>query len=140
MCTTSNSSEPYKNCSYTATDGSDYVGVSKDFTEQAGFDTRNSLYCLEVVIVDDSIVEQNETFTVILSTSSSHVTLLDSRTTSTITITDTDVEVSVPAVQSVAEDEGTVQVCATLNTSLHAVNITVTLDTSDGTGMCVTLP
>ena len=111
-----------------------------DFTEQAGFNTRNSLCCLEVVIVDDSIVEQNETFTVILSTSSSHVTLLDSRTTSTITITDLDAEVSVPAVQSVAEDERAVQVCATLNTSLHAVNITVTLTTSDGTGMCVTLP
>ena len=37
---------------------------------------------------------------------------------------------------SVAEDEGTVQVCATLSLSTE-VDITVTLATSDGTGMCV---
>ena len=45
-------------------------------------------------------------------------------------------EVSVPAVLSVAEDEGAVQVCATLSLSTE-VNITVTLATSNGTGMCV---
>ena len=36
----------------------------------------------------------------------------------------------------VAEDEGTVQVCVTLSLSTE-VDITVTLATSDGTGMCV---
>ena len=45
-------------------------------------------------------------------------------------------EVSVPAVLSVAEDEGTVQVCATLSLGTE-VDITVTLATSVGTGMCV---
>ena len=45
-------------------------------------------------------------------------------------------EVSVPAMLSVAEDEGTVQVCATLSLSTE-VDITVTIATSDGTGMCV---
>ena len=46
-------------------------------------------------------------------------------------------EVSVPAVLSVAEDEGTVQVCATLFLSTE-VNISVTLETShESTGMCV---
>ena len=37
---------------------------------------------------------------------------------------------------SVAEDEGTVQVCATLDIQLYttAVNINVTLATSNGTG------
>ena len=45
---------------------------------------------------------------------------------------------SVPAVLSVAEGEGTVQVCVTLIiASSAAVDITVTLATSDGTGMCV---
>ena len=43
---------------------------------------------------------------------------------------------SVPDELSVAEDEGTVQVCATLSLSTE-VDITVTLATSDGTGMCV---
>ena len=44
--------------------------------------------------------------------------------------------VSIPDEKRVAEDEGTVQVCATLNISLYttAVNITVTLGTSDYTG------
>ena len=47
-------------------------------------------------------------------------------------------EVSVPDVLSVTEDEGTVQVCATLNTLFIAeFDITVTLATSDGTGMCL---
>ena len=47
-------------------------------------------------------------------------------------------EVSVPDVLSVVEDEGTVQVCATLALSLDTeVDITVTLATSVGTGMCV---
>ena len=47
-------------------------------------------------------------------------------------------EVSVPDVLSVAEDEGTVQVCATLITPfVTEFDITVTLATSDGTGMYV---
>ena len=46
------------------------------------------------------------------------------------------VEVSVPDVLSVAEDEGTVQVCATLSLGTE-VDITVTLATSDGTGTTV---
>ena len=46
-------------------------------------------------------------------------------------------EVSVPDVLSVAEDEGTVQVCATLSLSTE-VNISVTLTTcQDDTGVCV---
>ena len=45
-------------------------------------------------------------------------------------------EVSVPAELSVTEDEGTVKVCATLSLNTE-VDITVTLATSNGTGMCV---
>ena len=43
---------------------------------------------------------------------------------------------SVPEELNVVEDEGTVQVCATLNIQLYttAVDINVTLATSDGTG------
>ena len=43
---------------------------------------------------------------------------------------------SIPDKKRVAEDVGTVQVCATLNISLYttAVNITVTLETKSGTG------
>ena len=46
---------------------------------------------------------------------------------------------SVPDVLSVAEDEGTVQVCATLSLSTE-VNISVTLTTrQDDTGVCITV-
>ena len=45
---------------------------------------------------------------------------------------------SVPAVLSVVQNERTVQVCATLITPfVTEFDITVTLATSDGTGMCV---
>ena len=90
--------------------------------------------CLDVVILDDEVVEGRETFTVTLSTSHPDIQILDNQ--AIITILDTDAEVSVPAVLSVAEDEGTVQVCATLNT-YTSVDTTVTLATSDGTGMRV---
>ena len=48
---------------------------------------------------------------------------------------------SVPAVLSVAEDEGTVQVCATLNIQSYttSVDINVTLASSDGTGKITSL-
>ena len=91
--------------------------------------------CLDVVILDDEVVEEIETFTVTLSTSHPDIQILDNNQT-IITIFDTDAEVSVPVELSVAEDEGTVQVCATLNT-YTSVDTTVTLATSDGTGMCV---
>ena len=44
---------------------------------------------------------------------------------------------SIPAVLNVVENEETVQVCATINTQFidTVVNVTVTLSTSDGTGI-----
>ena len=97
---------------------------------------QNVNYCLEVEIIDDLKVERNEHFTVTLTTSlSSYIPLLDS--VRTVTIIDNDAEVSVPAVLSVAEDAGTVPVCVTLYTSLTGVDFTVTLATSDGTGMYI---
>ena len=90
--------------------------------------------CLDVVILDDEVVEEMETFTVTLSISHPDIQVRDNQ--AIIAIFDTDSEVSVPAALSVAEDEGTVQVCATLNT-YTSVDTTVTLATSDGTGMCV---
>ena len=91
--------------------------------------------CLDVVILDDEVVEEMETFTVTLSTSHPDIQIRDNQVN--IVIFDTDSEVSVPAMLSVAEDEGTVQVCATLFNTYNSIDITVTLATSDGTGMCV---
>ena len=44
---------------------------------------------------------------------------------------------SIPAVLNVVENEENVQVCATINTQFiyTVVNVTVTLSTSDGTGI-----
>ena len=49
------------------------------------------------------------------------------------------VPISIPDLLNVAENEGTVQVCATLHTDLveNEDEITLTLATSDVTGKCV---
>ena len=111
----------------------------------------STVQCVNIIIISDLTVEMNETFFVTLNSISSTVIL--GNTVSTVTITDTDsmlittsslyldifvlilaAAVSVPAVLSVAEDEGTVQVCATLFLDTE-IGITVTLATSDGTGV-----
>ena len=61
-----------------ASDGSDYKGVSMDFT--AGT-TNNTMQCVDVGITNTRTVEENETFTVILTTSSSYVLLGNNVTT-----------------------------------------------------------
>ena len=70
-----------------ATDGSDYSRVSIDLVFTAGT-SNGTVQCINVAIIDDSLVESNETFTVILATSNSVVELGNNLTT--ITITDTD--------------------------------------------------
>ena len=70
-----------------ATDGSDYLGVSMDLVFTAGT-SNGTMQCLNVTIIDASLVESNETFNVILITSNSVVELGNNLTT--ITITDTD--------------------------------------------------
>ena len=64
-----------------ASDGSDYRGESVDLF------FIGTMQCIVVNIIDDSILEENETFTVTLNTSSS--VLLGTQLT-TVTITDND--------------------------------------------------
>ena len=120
-----------------ARDGSDYI-TNTSVQEVYSGSHLEKIYCLEVVIIDDLKVERNENFTVTLTTSLSSHIQLPFGNVRTITIIDNDAEVFVPAVLSVAEDGGRVPVCVTLKTYTE-VNITVTLATSDGTGiiMCV---
>ena len=63
-----------------ASDGSDYKGVSMDFVFTAGT-TNNTMQCVDVGITNTRTVEENETFTVILTTSSSYVLLGNNVTT-----------------------------------------------------------
>ena len=85
MCTTANSSNVL--LVSVATDGSDYLGVPMDLVFTAGT-SNGTMQCIDVTIFDDLLVESNETFTVILTTSNSVVELGNNLTT--ITITDTD--------------------------------------------------
>ena len=93
--------------------------------------------CLDVAILDDEVVEGRETFTVTLSTSHPDIQIHQDQII--INIIDTDAEVSLPAVLLVAEDEGTVQVCALFTYfNEFEFDFNVTLATSDGTGtLCV---
>ena len=56
-----------------ATDGSDYLGVSMDLVFTAG--TSSTMKCLNITINTTRTVEEDETFTVTLTTSSSVVEL-----------------------------------------------------------------
>ena len=70
-----------------ATDGSDYLGVSMDLVFTAGT-SNGTMQCLNITINTTRTVEEDETFTVTLTTSNSVVELGNNLTT--ITITDTD--------------------------------------------------
>ena len=52
-----------------ATNGSDYMGVSMDLVFTAG--STNAMQCINITIISDDIVEDNEIFTVMLTTSDS---------------------------------------------------------------------
>ena len=67
--------------------GSDYLGVSMDLVFTAGT-SNGTMQCINVTIIDASLVESNETFAVTLTTSNSVVVLGNNLTT--IIITDTD--------------------------------------------------
>ena len=78
---------PCVNNCVSATNCSDYLGVSMDLVFTAGT-SNGTMQCINVTIIDDSLVEPNETFAVTLTTSNSDMELGENLTT--ITITDTD--------------------------------------------------
>ena len=75
----------WKSCSYIiiAFNGSDYIGVFMDlvFTAGTSNDTRK---CIDIDIIDSPTIEDNEFFTVTLTTSSSVLKLGNNMTTVTI--------------------------------------------------------
>ena len=78
-----------KPCSHAATNGSDYLGVSMDFVFPAG-SISGTQQCINITIIDNSTVDEDETFTVTLSTSDPRVKLDNNVTT--VTILDIDLE------------------------------------------------
>ena len=69
-----------------ATDGSDYTGVSMDLVFISA--TNGTTQCIDVLISNTRTVEEDETFTVTLTTFNSFVLLGNDVTN--VTITDTD--------------------------------------------------
>ena len=67
-----------------AANGSDYIEVSMDLVFTAG-SSNGAVQCIDVVIIDSPSMEENETFTVTLSS----VVALGNNVT-TVNITDTD--------------------------------------------------
>ena len=79
-----------------ATDGSDYIGLSKDVVFPAG-SRRGAARCVDIVIIDTTTVENNETFVLTLTGSSlGTVTFLGGfdAHVSTVTITETNSRLS----------------------------------------------
>ena len=72
-----------KPCSHAASNGSDYLGVSMDIVFPAG-SISGTQQCINITIIDNTTVEEDETFTVTLSTSDLTVKLENNMTTVTI--------------------------------------------------------
>ena len=73
----------------TAVAGSDYTPVSMPLEFPAG-SSHGDTQCIDVVILDNSILEDNETFTVMLDVITSHV--MEGTSLTTVTIHDNDSE------------------------------------------------
>ena len=73
--------------SLTCTDGDDFVGVSPTNIELTPSNI-NMLICVNITIIDDDIVEDEETFSCVLSSNDSAVVF--SPNTSVVTIIDDD--------------------------------------------------
>ena len=116
--------------------------------------SNGAMECLDIVINDDNILENFESFIVNLTTSETYVTLKSNANEILATIRDNDgesacnlvdtqninndnhypvVTVSLPAMLRVVEGDGTVSVCVTLFESTE-VAVTVTLTTMENTG------
>ncbi|XP_064383720.1 adhesion G-protein coupled receptor V1-like isoform X4 [Halichondria panicea] len=115
----------------TALSGSDYTGV----TEVLIFSSSDVRQCVNIAIASDNLVESSETFTVELSSTSDAITFGVSMGTVTIVDDDT-VTVSLEMdVYSVAEDSGSLVVCAVITSEqlLSAETVSVQLSATDGT-------
>ena len=142
----------YPHFIFTATADSDYTTTSDDFTFTSSSASGSTL-CLTVSIGDDSFVENDETFIVILTLMSTGVELGQT----TVTIQDDEgiflispnvlltahlpeLSLSVEPTATVEENVAglMVQVCATLATSptaaTTAIAVSIVLSTVDGTG------
>ena len=120
--------------------------------------TGGAEHCVNVVILEDTLFEGDETFTVYLVVDTPGVMGGVLNTVTTITDNEgidncpyihtnisnfsfVDVMVSVPDMVSVSEGDGTVEVCATLSAGAGvttAIPVSITLGTSDGKSMICT--
>ncbi|MDA7981039.1 MAG: inverse autotransporter beta domain-containing protein, partial [Alphaproteobacteria bacterium] len=111
----------------TATADNDYNDNTVTLTLPANADSAT----LNIPLIDDSILESAETFTVTLAAVSGQPYTLGSRTTSTVTITDNDsATLSVDDI-TVAEDAGTAELTVTLSSPPAEIDVEGTWSTTD---------
>ena len=77
------------NVHLTASDGSDYLGVSMDLVFTAGT-SNGTMQCMDVALYGDSLFEGDETFTVTLTLNQPSYTVVLGNNMTTITILDND--------------------------------------------------
>ena len=117
---------------YTTTDGGatspdDYTGGSFPLTLPA----MATSVTFTIPIVDDSVVEQAEAFTVVLSSDSAGVSF--NPTVATVRIIDNDIVLGFePAVYTVDEDSGTVELTVEVIDGVLTEDVTLTYTTTDG--------
>ena len=106
--------------SATSTDPVDFSAVAVDLQ----FDKMNTRVCIEILVTDDSIVEDRESFVLTIRSNDERLTVDNMRGTSTVLIIDNDrVEIGFERGKYLQIEEGrTIEVCAILrNTTLERV-------------------
>ena len=117
----------YETLADTALAGSDYTRKTGTITLSSS-DTEEKIV---VSITDDNVPESDELFTVVLSGAPAGVLLDPSRATVTITDTDTVVLGFSPAVYTVDENSGTVELTVEVIGDVLAETVTLTYTTTD---------
>ena len=118
--------------SATSTDPADFsaVAVELQFNEM-----NSNLVCTEISITDDSIVEDEERFTLMISSGDEGVTVDNTREMSTVTIADND-KVAIEFERGKylqIEEEMTIEVCTILRNATLERALTIQL--KDGTNL-----
>ena len=105
----------------------DYEDTTGTLTLSSGI----SSFTFTIPIMDDSVVEQAETFTVVLSSDSTGVSF--NPTVATVRIIDNDIVLGFePAVYTVDEDSGTVELTVEVIDGVLTEDVTLTYTTTDG--------
>ena len=115
-------------CSTLCAGPADYTSVEVELT----FDETVSLSCVDIPIVDNDFIEEQESFTVTLTSSDPDVTFMPP-TAPVFIVDDDSVTIGFEMeLYNAAEGNGSVELCAVLLEGTLERDVTVTLETQDG--------